>query len=556
MIQDRLVWRTTVALILLLMMAVVSVVSYTQGNAPEIVFAGFSSEIDADGVPNYGYISFKDLDKDLSQIRFEVVVGQGSNLVINPGWQYDPGMQGESSGTLQFTIAAQAPGQYELQLILVDTMGNESAPEVVAFIAKGGAGNLPPIAVFSVSPVAAKAGEPITFDASASNDADGAVISYEWAFGDGSIAQGQQVTHTYNMEGSYTVSLTVIDDAGDFDVSTQSVSIYSEVACTPTACFSLNNSAADRESVEEIIYVGAHDPLILDGTCSTCADSHFVSVQRSDQWWNRYGPEASGWLSPAEEADIGGLNVRAFAARHGVVIQPNTYYRVGLGVAEPWDSVTRLVFISPDAFSDRTWRDDFDRPSLDTRWTWIRENPLLWRLETTRDELCLTTHRGALLFEYNNAHNLLVQEPPPGDFIVEGCLSFVATRNFQIAGLIAYLDDDHYVMLGRGYCDEESVFSDCVGSGIYLDYEEGASFGHYVLAGPSVHDKEYFRITRSGTTFTGYYSSDGQTWQEVGEQTLEALKGDGIRIGMAAFGETGMASSTARFHYFGVMTEP
>jgi len=353
MMHGRWVRQTAVALVLVLAMAGVSVVSYAGGTAPEIVFAGFSNEIDADGIPNYGYISFKDLDKDLNEVRFVLVAGQASDLAISPGWQFDPGMQGERSGTLQFTIAAQASGHYELQVILVDAMGNESAPEEISFIAGSVVGNLPPVAAFSISPVTAKVGESIAFDASASSDTDGTIVGYAWEYGDGSSASGQQVTHTYYSVGSCTVSLTVIDDVGDSDVSIQAVSILPETGCTPTACFSLNNSAVasrrtGRESVEEVIRVGADEPIILDGTCSTCTDSHFVGVQRSDQWWNRYGPEASGWLTPAEEADIGALDVRAFAARHGVVMQPSTYYRVGLGVAEPWDSVTRLVFVEPD----------------------------------------------------------------------------------------------------------------------------------------------------------------------------------------------------------------
>jgi len=547
MIRDRLVWRMTVALVLLLMIAVVSVVSYTQGTAPEIAFAGFSSEIDADGVPNYGYISFKDLDKDLSQVRFEVVAGQGSNLVIDPGWQFDPDMQGESSGTLQFTIATQAPGQYELRLILMDAMGNESVPEVIAFVAKDGVSNLPPVAAFSVSPATAKVGESIIFDASASSDADGTIASFEWDFGDGSTAQGQQVTHAYDVEGSHDVSLTVTDDAGDLDVSTQGVSIYSEMGCTPMACFSLNNSATDRESVEEVIHVGADELLILDGTCSTCTESHFVSVQRSDQWWNQHGPEASGWLTPDEEADIGGLDVRAFAARHGVVMQPNTYYRVGLAVAEPWDSVTRLVFINPATGAGNAWVDDFDSPVLDSRWGWIREDTSLWSLDANSGVLRLRTHAGSLLYDNDNARNLLLQDAPDGEFMIETHVMFTPLNNFQIAGLLIYLDDNHFLMLGRAYCDVTA--NGCVGNAIYFDYEEGLLTLNHVLS-TSQMNEAYLRVVREGTRYTGYYSIDGQTWQEVGSFRTFSLNTSAVRVGLVACGDTDSGSVAALFGYF------
>jgi aqualysin 1 len=56
-----------------------------------------------------------------------------------------------------------------------------------------------------------------TFDASASTD-DHGVISYNWSFGDGSTqSTGNSVTkvsHTYTTAGTYTVTLTVTDAAG------------------------------------------------------------------------------------------------------------------------------------------------------------------------------------------------------------------------------------------------------------------------------------------------------------------------------------------------------
>ncbi|MFO7618996.1 MAG: PKD domain-containing protein [Thermoplasmata archaeon] len=52
------------------------------------------------------------------------------------------------------------------------------------------------------------------FDASGSYDIDGCIVSYGWDFGDGSIAQGIAVEHTYSVAGTYEVTLTVTDDDG------------------------------------------------------------------------------------------------------------------------------------------------------------------------------------------------------------------------------------------------------------------------------------------------------------------------------------------------------
>jgi len=63
-------------------------------------------------------------------------------------------------------------------------------------------------------PITAMVGDSVSFDGSASNDADGTIASYTWDFGDGSTGSGVTTTHTYNVVGTYTVTLTVKDNLG------------------------------------------------------------------------------------------------------------------------------------------------------------------------------------------------------------------------------------------------------------------------------------------------------------------------------------------------------
>ena len=71
-----------------------------------------------------------------------------------------------------------------------------------------------PVASFSAQ--TAPAGQPSTFDASASTTSVGAIATYHWDFGDGSQASTQTptTTHTYVIAGTHTVTLTVSDTAG------------------------------------------------------------------------------------------------------------------------------------------------------------------------------------------------------------------------------------------------------------------------------------------------------------------------------------------------------
>jgi chitodextrinase len=58
-------------------------------------------------------------------------------------------------------------------------------------------------------------GRALTLDGSGSNDPDGGEIAqYTWDFGDDTTGTGVAPTHTYTTEGTYTVTLVVVDEEG------------------------------------------------------------------------------------------------------------------------------------------------------------------------------------------------------------------------------------------------------------------------------------------------------------------------------------------------------
>jgi len=65
----------------------------------------------------------------------------------------------------------------------------------------------------------------VDVDGSGSSDSDGTIASYAWDFGDGSTGSGATASHTYASSGTYTVSLTVTDDDGAVDSTTQDVTV-------------------------------------------------------------------------------------------------------------------------------------------------------------------------------------------------------------------------------------------------------------------------------------------------------------------------------------------
>ena len=74
----------------------------------------------------------------------------------------------------------------------------------------------PPTATFTITPEQGVVGEAITFDASASFDSDGTIVTYIWYFGDENITKTEdsKITHSYSVAGEYTVGLKVVDDHG------------------------------------------------------------------------------------------------------------------------------------------------------------------------------------------------------------------------------------------------------------------------------------------------------------------------------------------------------
>ena len=74
----------------------------------------------------------------------------------------------------------------------------------------------PPVAAINASATSVKVGDLLTFQASASDATSGLVGPGEWTFGDSdAIPSGDVVTHVYEQPGTYEVTLTVRDKAGN-----------------------------------------------------------------------------------------------------------------------------------------------------------------------------------------------------------------------------------------------------------------------------------------------------------------------------------------------------
>jgi PKD repeat protein len=103
--------------------------------------------------------------------------------------------------------------------------------------AENSAFNVPPIARMEISPQYPTPGETVRFDAGASQDLSGRIVSFSWAFGDGTTQAGQTASHVYATPGEYDVTLTVRDDRGATALLSARLSV--RFASPPRADFSV-----------------------------------------------------------------------------------------------------------------------------------------------------------------------------------------------------------------------------------------------------------------------------------------------------------------------------
>ena len=102
----------------------------------------------------------------------------------------------------------------------------------------------------------------VTFDASASSSPNGAIVSYEWDFGDGESDTGVTTSHTYTDKGVYTVTLAVTDSTGKIGARSMQVEAMNQI---PIADF-----------VVDKYWIGVYDPLEFDASTSYDPDGEVV----------------------------------------------------------------------------------------------------------------------------------------------------------------------------------------------------------------------------------------------------------------------------------------
>ena len=151
------------------------------------------------------------------------------------------------------THSYDASGSYDVTLTVTDDDGATDTTTQTVTVTDGEPANQPPTASFTVSSASPTVGETVTVDAAGSTDSDGTIASYDWTFGDGATASGTTGSYAYSTAGTYTVELTVTDDGGATDTTTQTVTV-TEPVTGGDVVFAVNAGGASYTASDGTVY--------------------------------------------------------------------------------------------------------------------------------------------------------------------------------------------------------------------------------------------------------------------------------------------------------------
>jgi PKD repeat protein len=159
------------------------------------------------------------------EVMFDASESTGN--IVSYQWDFDDG--NTANGVqVQHTFSA---GTFTVRLMVENEEGGSDEATTTLNVT---APNQAPEASFTFTPDTGDALLEVQFDASASQDADGEIVSYQWDFGDGNTATGVTSTHTFQSAGVFEVRLIVTDDAGETASKTLAVTVL-EVNQPPIA---------------------------------------------------------------------------------------------------------------------------------------------------------------------------------------------------------------------------------------------------------------------------------------------------------------------------------
>ena len=143
-------------------------------------------------------------------VSFDAQYSRDDGTIVEYRWNFGDPMNTKSVLETSATHTFSNPGTYLVKLTVIDDEGDVDTQQLAIVVT-----DAPPIAQASVNNEAPLPGDAVIFNATASYDLQGDIVSWHWEFGDGKTGTGETIEHTYIQGGYYVVTLTVTDETGE-----------------------------------------------------------------------------------------------------------------------------------------------------------------------------------------------------------------------------------------------------------------------------------------------------------------------------------------------------
>ena len=276
----------------------------------------------SEGDPLTLYVSASDPDGD--------AIASLTAAGLPPGCSFTAGAD-HQTGMLLWTPAAGQSGTYGITFTADNALTGSATTTIDVRVVIP---NLPPSAVLDATPTSGGELLLVTADASSSSDGDGAIVSYVFDFGDGTLVgpvTSPVATHTY-ARGQWTLQVTVTDDDGATSVADTVISVGEAVGLpnlVANPSFEVNLAGWNSYSGAAVARVsGGHD----GGYCAEVVGPSSLTafgINDSPNWVARTGAadqryRITAWVRSGSSAGICKLYIREYqgATRLGVVYSP------------------------------------------------------------------------------------------------------------------------------------------------------------------------------------------------------------------------------------------
>jgi PKD repeat protein len=159
--------------------------------------------------------------QDHQSVIFDASTSQAppNNPIASYAWNFG---DGDTASGRTVTHEYDSAGTYVVTLTVSDAYGRAATAMQNLSVNPG----VEPTASFTFSPTDPLPGSTVFFNAASSRAAPGRrIVSYRWDFGNGGTGSGSTTSRVYPTLGTYTVTLTVTDDAGRRAVASQTVQV-------------------------------------------------------------------------------------------------------------------------------------------------------------------------------------------------------------------------------------------------------------------------------------------------------------------------------------------